>query len=140
MRRLITFDTGEKSYHLGIAHAHPNILTGGSRGRVLAARDYLDNPEAFENETRGKTTVHGTYKEIPVTLFSTGEGTGSVSCTWPEIIEACPDKDINLIRIGTSGGYRSTQRVGDVVVTEKVIVKDAAPNPVLELLYMLGEL
>lgn len=134
MRRLITFDTGAESYHLRISDSYPNILTAGARGRVSDVAEHLNDSEIIENEYRGKAVVNGFYKEMPVTAFCTGEGTGSVSCTWPEVIEACNDKDANVIRIGTSGGLQEYLNVGDFVVTTGVIGEDNASYKVIELL------
>ncbi|MCB9359366.1 hypothetical protein H6503_05525 [Candidatus Woesearchaeota archaeon] len=141
MRRLITFDIGDKAYHTHASSVHPNILTAGSRGRILQAAKLLDSAEdPIENADRGKVVINGTYKGMPVTLFNTGMGTGSVSCTWPEIIEACEHDDMNLIRVGTSGGYDSDYRIGDMVVVDEIYGADSTSVPVLTLLKYLSEL
>lgn len=119
MRRIYTFDTGEKSCHLGISNSYPNVLTAGSPGRIRRIADYLENPEMIESD-RGLVTVHGSYKGIPVTAFSTGMGSASVSITLPEIIEACDSDEMRIIRLGTSGGLQKYLRIGDFVVTMEV--------------------
>ncbi len=116
MRRQYTFDTGSLMYHLEIDRANPNVLTGGSPGRIRRVAQYLNDPQVVESD-RGLVTVHGFYREMPVTAFSTGMGTASVSITLPEIIEACDDDKMNIIRIGTAGGLQKFLNVGDYVIT-----------------------
>ena len=120
MRRRFTFNTGETTYHLGITHAHPNVVSGGSPGRIKKIATYLDSPdskpEIIESD-RGLVTVHGTYNGLAITCFSTGMGPASVSITMPEIIEACDDDDMIFIRIGTSGGLQQQLNIGDFVAS-----------------------
>jgi uridine phosphorylase len=147
MRRLRTFDTGPVMYHLGISHAHPNIISGGSPGRVLQIAKYFDSvdgdnllvagirrianhfdlnglrkaanyfsPGCVESE-RGLVTVHGKYKGVPITAFSTGMGPASVSITLPEVIEACDEDDMLVLRLGTTGGLQKELNIGDFVAT-----------------------
>lgn len=121
MRQQITFSIGDdgKMYHLGIDRAHPNVISGGDPDRInKLATDFLDDAEFFDR--RGLLTVHGFYKGLPVTAFSTGMGPSSVNITLPEVIEACDDDDMLLLRIGTSGGLRPQLTVGDQVVTDQV--------------------
>ena len=124
MRRQYTFNTGETMYHLEIRHAHPNVITAGSPGRIRRMAQYLDNAEVIESD-RGLVTVHGEYRGMPVTAVSTGMGSASVSITLPEVIEACDADKMNIIRLGTSGGFLNNQqgiplKVGDLVVTTDV--------------------
>jgi len=106
-------------YHLEIRSAHPNVLTAGSPGRVKKMAAYLDQPQIIESD-RGLVTVHGTYKDMPVTAFSTGMGPASVSITMPEVIEACDADRMIFVRLGTSGGLKRYLNVGDFVVTTDV--------------------
>jgi uridine phosphorylase len=128
----ITFQTGGPSAHLEITYANPNVLCAGSAGRVEQVARYLDNPEVTEGVPgdggRKHTTVHGMYKGIPVTAFSTGMSPGSVSITLPEVIEACPDKDMTVLRLGTSGGLHPATKVGDYVVTTEVDRRESTSN------------
>lgn len=116
MQRHVTFDTGDKMYHLGISYANPFVLSGGSPGRIKKMAEYIDNPEIIESE-RGLATVHGSYKGLPITAFSTGMGPASVSITLPEVIEACDNPDMTIIRLGTSGGLQKHLKIGDFVAT-----------------------
>jgi uridine phosphorylase len=119
MRNLYTFDAGPKSYHLQLEKAHPNVLTGGSPDRIFEVGEYLDwFDEPICN--RGLVTINGEYKGMPVTAFSTGMGPSSVSITLPEVIEACEENNMNIIRIGTSGGLQKYLNIGDFAITTKV--------------------
>ena len=115
----VTFQTGGPSAHLEITYAHPNVLCGGSPGRVRDMASYLNNAEIIESR-RGLVTVHGDYKGTPITAFSTGMGSASVSITMPEIIEAYEGKKMAFLRLGTSGGLHPDTRVGDFVITTTV--------------------
>ena len=117
--RHLTFDTGLRSCHLEIETAHPNVLSGGDAGRIERIAGFLDFPKKTLSR-RKHITVHGHYKDIPITAFSTGIGTASVSVTLPEIIEACSSPDMVILRLGTSGGLQSYLNIGDLVVTYNV--------------------
>ena len=116
MQRAITFDSGEKSLHLGITNAHPYVISGGSPGRIRRIAKYLANSEIIESD-RGLVTVHGLYQGVPITAFSTGMGPASVSITLPEVIEACDTRDMYIIRLGTAGALKRDLNVGDFIVT-----------------------
>ena len=105
--------------HLGITNAHNNVLTMGSPGRVRRVADYLEDGELVESE-RGLLTVHGKYKGILITASSSGMGPASVSITVPEVIEACDENDMYIIRLGTTGAYRPNIQVGSFLVTTEV--------------------
>jgi len=137
---------GIPSVHLGIMYTNPNIVTGGSVGRMenLAYRN-LVGVVTEENKGRRFQTFHGTYirdgHKLPVTAFATGMGTSSASLTLPEIAEArkMPESGIygngepvnpaeieamvnpyhekmRLVRIGTAGALQKGINVGDLVV------------------------
>jgi len=104
-------------YHLSINSAFPNVLSAGSPGRIRKIAGYLDTEyESIESE-RGLVTIHGRYKDIPITAFSTGMGPASVSITLPEVIEACDDDNMKIIRLGTSGALQKNLNIGDFVAT-----------------------
>ncbi len=119
MRRYMTFETGEKSAHLEISYAHPNVISGGHNGRIRRIAPLLSTPEIIESD-RGLVTVHGTYKGIPITAFCTGMGPSSVAITLPEVIEACHDDNMIIVRAGTAGALQKNLNVGDLVITDRV--------------------
>ncbi|MBS3815882.1 MAG: hypothetical protein KGY45_04910 [Hadesarchaea archaeon] len=112
----ITFKTEDgKAYHLEVEKLNPNILSGGSPGRVRQIADYLDNAEVEEGK-RGMTVVHGDYKGIPVSAFPTGMGPASTSIIIPEVIESAVDGPLTILRLGTAGSLQSHVKVGDLAV------------------------
>jgi len=121
MRHFMTFplDDLQRSVHLGIKSAYPNVLMGGHEGRIARVADFLENPE-IRRSKRGYLVIQGTYKGMNVTAFNHGVGTGSVSATLPEIIEMCEDDRMNLLRMGSSGSLKSNIAIGDFVVTTDV--------------------
>jgi len=125
----ITFP-GFPKYHLNISEANPYIISGGSPGRIRKIANYLDNVELIESE-RGLVTVHGEYKGLPVTAFSTGMGPASVSITLPEIIEACGLKDMVILRLGTSGARRPELKINDFVITTEAERKESTCDVIM---------
>ena len=119
MKRQVTFNTGDTMYHLEIDRANPYVLSGGSPGRIKRMAECLDHPEVIVSD-RGLVTVHGEYGGLPITAFSTGMGPASVSIVMPEIIEACDDPKMTILRLGTSGGLQKHLKIGDLVVTTDV--------------------
>lgn len=130
----VTFQTGGPSAHLGITYAHPNVLCGGSPGRIRDIAEYLKNPEVIESR-RGLVTVHGTYDGIPITAFSTGMAPGSVSITMPEVIEAYDGRDMAFLRLGTAGGLHPKTNVGDFVITTNVDRRESTSDKIMGPLY-----
>lgn len=125
MKRVYTFETGETSCHLGIKSANPYVITAGAPGRIRKAIPYLErNPDIIEWPYRGTVTVHGFYKGVPVTLFSSQMGASSVSLTFPEIIEACDERAMRVVRIGTAGSLQPNLQIGDLVVSDKVEIRE----------------
>lgn len=123
MRQYKTFPLNAqgRSYHMDIDRAHPNIITGGDPDRInLLATNFLDDAEFYEK--RGLLTVHGFYgrERLPVTAFSTGMGPSSVCATLPEVVEACDEDNMLILRIGTAGGIKPFLAVGDYLVTDSV--------------------
>ncbi len=118
-------------YHLGIDKAHPYVLSAGSPGRIKRIANYLDSVEKIIKSDRGLITVHGKYKTMPVTAFSTGMGPSSVDITLPEIIEACDDPEMIILRLGTSGGLQSYLNIGDFVITTEAIRKESVCDKIM---------
>jgi uridine phosphorylase len=118
MTRQFTFPTNP-SCHLEIDKASPYVLTGGSAGRIDRMRQYLDHPESVEfvSGDRKHSVIYGTYKGLQVMAASTGMGPSSVSIILPEIIEASSDPNLVILRLGTCGGIRAYENVGDLIIS-----------------------
>ncbi len=131
MKRQVTFDTGNKMYHLEIEKAYPFVVSGGSPGRIKRIANYLDDIEGCIECERGLVTIHGKYRGLPITAFSTGMGPASVSIVLPEIIEACDDAKMTILRLGTAGGLQQFLNIGDFVVTTKVDRRESTSDKIM---------
>ena len=76
-------------------------------------------------------TVNGSYKGVPITAFSTGMGSASASITLPEVIEACDDPNMTILRIGTCGAFQNYMNIGDFVVTETVDIAEGTSAKIM---------
>ena len=130
MQRYMTFDTGDKMYHLGIKRANPNVISGGDPDRIQRLADnFLEGVELVRN--RGLLTAHGMYQDLRVTAFSTGMGPASVCITLPEVIEACDDDDMLLLRIGTGGGLQPQLGQAHYLVTDDVLHDESTSRKIM---------
>jgi len=130
MRKLFTFSP-DKMYHLEIDSSHPNVLSAGSPGRIRRIAEYLDNVEKIVESDRGLVTVHGEYKGLPITAFSTGMGPASVSITLPEVIESCDEDKMNILRLGTAGALQDYIRTGDFLLTDQVKIDENTSEKIM---------
>ena len=63
MKRFVTFDTGDKMYHLGINRANSYVLSGGSPGRIKRIAEYLEPESELIESDRGLVTSMGIIKD-----------------------------------------------------------------------------
>jgi len=98
------------------------VMMPGDPQRVLRASDYLDQWReiAFNREFR---TITGTYKNVPITITSTGIGGASTAIALEELI-ACGAK--YLIRIGSAGALHEKIEIGDLVIPTAAVREDGA--------------
>lgn len=94
----------------------PRVLMPGDPNRAhYIASKYLKNVKLV-NRVRGELAYTGTYKDVPVTIFSSGMGIGSMGIYSYELFN---DYDVEkIIRIGTAGSYKEELKVYDVVVAD----------------------
>ncbi|MEW6222014.1 MAG: hypothetical protein AB1476_01645 [Candidatus Hadarchaeota archaeon] len=112
----ITFKTSSgEAYHLGVDKLHPNILSGGSSGRIKKIAKYLKNSEIEEGD-RGYTVVHGEYEGINVSAFATGMGPASTAIILPEAMELAQGP-VTMLRLGTAGALQPFINIGDLVIS-----------------------
>jgi len=132
MKRFVTFDTGPKSCHLEIENAYPYVISGGNAGRMRRVGRQFDKIYKIIESDRDYVTIHGQYKGLPVTAFSTGIGTPSAEATMAEIIEACDDPNMVILRLGTSGGLQPYLNIGDFVVTTDVDRHESTSSKIMK--------
>jgi uridine phosphorylase len=135
MKSEIVLNKG-KVYHLGVPPGllAPNLIVVGDPQRALKVATYFDQVEnQFTN--REYLTICGSYKNNPCTVIGTGIGTDNVEIA---IIEAyallCLDlglgeppfepSEINLIRVGTSGGIQPNMKPGTLIISTYAIGLD----------------
>lgn len=99
----------------------PRVLMPGDPNRAYyIAHKYLENPRMV-NKVRGELAFTGTYKNVPVTIFSSGMGIGSMGIYSHELFN---DYDVeNIIRIGTAGSYDPELKIYDLLLADSVYSK-----------------
>ena len=87
----------------------PRVLMPGDPNRAhYIASKYLKDAKLV-NRVRGELAYTGTYKDVPVTIFSSGMGIGSMGIYSYELFN---DYDVEkIIRIGTAGSYKEDLKV-----------------------------
>lgn len=99
----------------------PRVLMPGDPNRAAyIAMKYLENPKLV-NKLRGELAYTGTYKGVPVTVFSSGMGIPSMGIYSYELFS---EYDVeNIIRIGTAGSYVADLNVFDILLADSAYSK-----------------
>jgi len=130
-----------KVYHLSLSadQLAPNIIIVGDPGRVpLLANHCLKKENRIHVFHRGLRTITGKTKNgIPVSIITSGMGTPSTEIVINEIIalneidlhtrkkrETPLHKNLNIIRLGTSGGLQEDRVLGSFIITKYAIGLD----------------
>ena len=91
------------------------LMPGDPNRAKYIANKYLKDPKLV-NTLRGELAYTGTYKDVEVTIFSSGMGIGSMGIYSYELFN---DYDVEkIIRIGTAGSYKEDLKVYDIVVAD----------------------
>lgn len=101
----------------------PRVLMPGDPNRAYyIAQKYLKDAKIV-NKLRGELAFTGTYKDVPVTIFSSGMGLGSMGIYSYELYN---DYDVeNIIRIGTAGSFVSDLNILDVFLADSAYSRTA---------------
>lgn len=112
--------------HLQKEHIHPHVITVGDPGRVELVEQFLDKV-TYQGQYREFRTTVGTYKNVPITVISTGIGTDNVDIVFNEIElllnydletgERIAYNSINYYRIGTSGSLSESVKVDSILLS-----------------------
>lgn len=99
----------------------PRVLMPGDPNRAAyIAFQYLENPKLV-NKLRGELAYTGTYKGVPVTVFSSGMGIPSMGIYSYELFN---EYDVEtIIRIGTAGSYVPDLNVFDLLLADSAYSK-----------------
>ncbi|MGM9877527.1 MAG: purine-nucleoside phosphorylase [Bacilli bacterium] len=94
----------------------PRVLMPGDPNRAkYIAEKYLTDVKLV-NQVRGELAFTGKYKNVPVTIFSSGMGIGSMGIYSYELFN---NYDVeNIIRIGTAGAYVEELKIYDVLLAD----------------------
>ena len=91
------------------------LMPGDPNRATFIAEKYLENPRLV-NKLRGELAYTGTYKGVPVTVFSSGMGIASMGIYSHELFDHYNVDEI--IRIGTAGSYDANLKVYDLLVAD----------------------
>ncbi|VBB46488.1 Purine or other phosphorylase family 1 [uncultured Paludibacter sp.] len=115
-----------------------NVILVGDPGRVALVASYFDSQECSIS-SREFNTITGTYKGKRITVVSTGIGTDNIDIVVNELdalanidlntrTEKPEFRQLNLVRIGTSGGMQPEIPLGSFLISEKSIGFDGVLN------------
>ncbi|CCG56116.1 uridine phosphorylase [Brachyspira pilosicoli WesB] len=93
------------------------VLLPGDPKRVEYIASFLDDVE-FKADYREYVTVTGKYKNVPVSVTSTGIGGPSASIAMEELIKVGAD---TFIRVGTGGGLSLKVKPCDLAIAQAAI-------------------
>ena len=93
------------------------VLLPGDPKRVGFIAKYLDEP-VLKADYREYVTITGKYKNIPVSITSTGIGGPSSSIAMEELIKIGAD---TFIRVGTAGGLNLKVKPNDLAIVQAAI-------------------
>ena len=91
------------------------LMPGDPNRATFIANKYLESPKLV-NKLRGELAYTGTYKGVPVTVFSSGMGIASMGIYSHELFDHYNVDEI--IRIGTAGSYYENLKVYDILVAD----------------------
>ena len=106
--------------HLKPEQLADNIILVGDPGRVALVAAYFDEQECSVS-SREFNTITGTYKGKRISVISTGIGTDNIDIVMNELdalanidlverVEKSEFRQLNIVRIGTSGGMQNRSR------------------------------
>jgi len=115
-----------------------NVILVGDPGRVALVAEYFDSQECSIS-SREFNTITGTYKGKRISVISTGIGTDNIDIVMNELdalanidlvnrIEKSEFRQLNIVRIGTSGGMQPDIPLGSFLISEKSIGFDGMLN------------
>jgi uridine phosphorylase len=124
--------------HLKPEQLADNIILVGDPGRVALVASYLDSQE-FSVSSRELKTNKGSYKGKRISVISTGIGTDNIDIVVNELdalanidfetrTEKKEFRQLNIVRIGTSGGMQPDIPLGSFLISEKSIGFDGMLN------------
>lgn len=126
---VINSDGSAFHIHLRPDQIRDNIIFVGDPGRVDMVAKMFDSID-YEVSSREFHTIGGTYKGKPIMVISHGIGPDNIEIVMTEI-DAMVNVDLesrkvkknrrqlNIVRIGTSGSLQENLHIGDFVIAQK---------------------
>jgi len=135
---LINHDGSIFHLHLKPEQLADNVILVGDPGRVELVASYFDTQECSVS-SREFNTITGTYKGKRISVVSTGIGTDNIDIVMNELdalsnidletrMEKTSFRQLNIVRIGTSGGMQADIPLGSFLISEKSIGFDGMLN------------
>jgi uridine phosphorylase len=118
--RRVALPLGERQYHidLGPGELAEYILLPGDPDRTARIASRLESIE-FERRNREFASVTGRYKDLRVSIVSTGIGADNVEIVIAEML-AITERP-TFIRVGSSGGLQPECLPGDLVISSGAV-------------------
>ena len=112
----VALPVGERQYHIGLGPGElaEYILLPGDPDRTSRIAERLDTVE-LENRHREFASVTGVYRDLRVSIVSTGIGTDNVEIAVAEILAITTRP--TFIRVGSCGGLQPEMQLGDLVIS-----------------------
>ena len=96
------------------------VIVPGDPNRIPIISKYLDNVE-FQGQEREFNASRGTYKDVEVSVVSTGVGCPSTAIAVEELVHIGAEV---FIRIGTSGAVDGSAKKGDMFIATGAVRDD----------------
>jgi uridine phosphorylase len=112
-KNAITKNTKQYHIELDVGDIGEYVLLPGDPARSDRVAKYLDEAKLMANH-REHRTFTGYYKEIKISVTSTGMGCPSTAIAAEELIHIGAK---HLIRIGSSAALRPDVKIGDLLIT-----------------------
>jgi len=112
----VVSDAEGRQYHIALAPGElaENIILVGATARAERAAELLDRIELHQRH-REYYTFTGTYQDTPVSIMSTGMGSGATEIAMIEILQLTQSPTI--IRVGSCGSLQPQIDIGDLVIS-----------------------
>jgi len=111
-----------RQYHINLAPGElaEYVILCGDPARSHRAGQLL-NSVKIKRANREFVTYTGNWKELTVSVLSTGIGTDNIEIAVVEAIQLYSTKKPTFIRVGSSGGLRSEVALGDLVISSGAV-------------------
>jgi uridine phosphorylase len=123
----VALPTGERQYHIGLGPGElaEYILLPGDPDRTSRIASRLESIEV-EQRHREFASVTGTYRDLRVSVVSTGIGTDNVEITVAEIL-AITDRP-TFVRVGSCGTLQPEVALGDLIISTGAVRLEATTS------------